>query len=83
MGRHWLTRPGTIFRLWIVFVAVLAATVIAERYIHRHPHFSIESVFGFNAIFGFLSCAVMVIGAKWIGYLLKRPDTYYAEDGDD
>ncbi|MBI1396684.1 MAG: hypothetical protein GC151_11945 [Betaproteobacteria bacterium] len=83
MDRHWLTRPGTIALLWVVFVLVLAGTVVAEAFIHRHAHFEVTSWFGFNAVFGFASCAVMIVGAKVIGFVLKRPDTYYSEDGDD
>ena len=46
---------------------------------HLHPHFAIESVFGFNAWFGFLACAAMIVVAKALALLLKRPDTYYDE----
>ena len=83
MQKHWLTRPETIRRLWIAFVVVLAAVVLVELLIAGDPHFAIERVFGFNAWYGFIACAVLIIGAKVIGLLLKRPDTYYDEDSDD
>ena len=62
---------------------VLALTVIAEFVIALHPHFGIESLFGFNAWFGFLACAAMILVAKGLALLLKRPDTYYRERDDD
>lgn len=77
MQSHWLTRPRTIRILWIVFAAVLAATVAAQWLVAPQVHFEIEERFGFSAVYGFLACAAMVIGAKAIGALLKRRDDYY------
>ena len=77
---HWLDQPRNVKLLWRLFLGVLALTVIAEALISLHPHFAVESVFGFYAWFGFIACAVMIIVAKALGLLLRRPDTYY-EDG--
>ena len=81
-GEHWLTRPATIRRLWQAFIAILALTVLAELAIEAHPHFAIERLFGFNALYGFLACAALILLAKAIGLVIKRPDTYYAKDGE-
>jgi hypothetical protein len=80
MSDHWLTRPRTIRRLWQAFVAVLALTVVAELAIEAHPHFPVERLFGFGALYGFLACAALILLAKGIGLVLKRPDTYYDDD---
>ena len=79
MTEHWLALPRTIRLLWAFFLAVLALTVLAELAIEPHPHFAIERLFGFNALYGFLACAVLILIAKGLGLFLKRPDTYYAE----
>lgn len=79
MSEHWLVRPATIRLLWRVFIAVLALTVLAEFLVEHHPHFGIESVPGFGAWYGFLACAGMIVFAKGLAVLLKRPDTYYEE----
>ena len=47
------------------------------------PHFEIERLFGFNAAYGFLVCAAMILAAKLVGALLKRPDSYYDERAGD
>lgn len=65
--------------LWIVFIAVLAATVVAQPFVDWHPHFAVESFFGFNALYGFLACAALILVAKAIGLLVKRPEDYYDE----
>jgi uncharacterized membrane protein YcjF (UPF0283 family) len=75
--RHWLDEPRNVRRLWRLFLAVLAATVLVELAVTLHPHFAVESVFGFAAWFGFLACAAMIVAAKALALLLKRPDTYY------
>ena len=62
--QHWLTRPETIRCLWIVFIAILAATVAAEYFVDHEAHFSAEKIFGFNAWYGFLACAGLIIFAK-------------------
>jgi hypothetical protein len=80
---HWLDDPRHVKWLWRAFLAVLALTVLAELAVTLHPHFEIESVFGFSAWFGFVACAAMIVVAKGLALLLKRPDTYYRERNDD
>lgn len=79
---HWLDKPRNIKRLWYGFLAVLALTVLAELLVSLHPHFEIESVFGFGAWFGFLACAAMIAIAKALALVLRRRDTYYGERDD-
>ncbi|HSN80697.1 MAG TPA: hypothetical protein VLR44_09985 [Rhodoferax sp.] len=79
---HWLDRPRNIRLLWRGFLLVLVLTVLAEFLVPMHPHFAIESIFGFNAWYGFLVCALMIVVAKGLALVLKRPDTYYGKDND-
>lgn len=74
---HWLVRPATIRLIWIVSSVVLAVTVLLDLVIEHHPHFGIDGTFGFGAWFGFAACVAMVLFAKVVGMVLKRPDTYY------
>ena len=79
---HWLDQPRNVKLLWRGFLLVLLLTVVAEFVIDLHPHFGIEAIFGFNAWFGFLVCAAMIIFAKALALLLKRSDTYYRRHDD-
>jgi len=79
---HWLDEPRNVKRLWRGFLVVLALTVLAQLVVHLHPHFEVESVFGFHAWFGFIACAAMIVVAKVLALVLKRPDTYYGEHHD-
>jgi UDP-N-acetylmuramyl pentapeptide phosphotransferase/UDP-N-acetylglucosamine-1-phosphate transferase len=80
---HWLDDPRNVKKLWRGFLAILALTVAAGALIDLHPHFEIERWFGFHAAYGFLACLLMIVGAKALGLLLKKPDTYYAKDARD
>ena len=74
---HWLMRPRTIRALWIGFAAALAATVAAGFAVDMHPHFAIERLPAFFALYGFGACVALVVFSKLLGALLKRDDTYY------
>ena len=63
--------------IWKTFVSVLALTVVAQLFIEAHPHFAVERLFGWNALYGFIACAVLILLARALGVLLKRRDEYY------
>ncbi len=79
---HWLDQPRNIKRLWRGFLIVLVLTVAAEWLLDLHPHFEIDAVFGFSAWFGFGACAAMIVLAKALALVLKRPDSYYGKHHD-
>ena len=80
MKQHWLVRPGTLRRLWMVFLFILALTVLASLFTDIHARFRIDGSFAFNAWYGFLACIGMVLIAKLLGRLLQRRDSYYDRD---
>ena len=80
--KHWLVRPETIRKLWLVFAGILALTVFAGLFVEQYDHFGIEASFGFYAWYGFVTCVAMVVGAKLLGIFLKRPDDYYDRPED-
>jgi hypothetical protein len=75
--RNWLERPSTIRKLWIAFSIVLALTVFAQFFLHLHEYFRVDDEFGFYAAYGFLSCVAMVVVAKLLGLVLKKPGDFY------
>ena len=68
-----------IRRLWQVFIAMLALAVLAELFVSHEAHFAVERVFGAHAIYGFAACAALILIARALGLLLKRPDDYYRD----
>lgn len=81
--RHWLYRPENIRKLWRWGFGILAASVLVQLIFHVHGHFSLDDWFGFNAVYGFLTCAAMVLFAKLLGFFVKRDDTYYHDAGSE
>ena len=74
---HWLVRKSTIRALWIGSSIMLAILVLLDLAVEHHPHFGIDGTFGFGAWYGFVACVALVLFAKGLGLILKRPDTYY------
>ncbi len=80
MKQHWLVRTSTIRLLWLIFIAVLAITVIVGLFVGSHGHFHLDGSFGFYAWYGFATCIIMIVVAKLLGRLLHRKDSYYDRD---
>lgn len=80
---HWLVRPDTIRKLWWGGSVLLALTVIAQLVIPVKGYFGVDDWFGFGAVYGFVCCVAMVFFAKLLGFLLKRPQDYYADELED
>ncbi len=75
----WFDHPSSRRLLWWLLWILCGLSIIAEFFIHRHPHFSIDGFFGFYAVIGFVGCAIMILAAKGLGIWLKRKDNYYGE----
>ena len=74
---HWLARPATIRRLWVLFAIALAIAVLLDLVIEHHSFFGLDGSFAFGAWFGFASCVALVLLARALGAVLKRSSTYY------
>lgn len=74
---HWLVRPSTIRLLRRGGIGLLALTVLADLLVEPYPYFGIDGSFGFYAWYGFIACVAMIVGAKALGLLLSRKDSYY------
>ncbi|MGB3121311.1 MAG: hypothetical protein WBE58_20985 [Verrucomicrobiales bacterium] len=75
----WFDRPGTHKTLWRLLYLACGISVVSECYVHREHHFSIDGFFGFYAVLGFIACAVSILVAKVLGYILKKPENYYGD----
>lgn len=64
-------------RFFYVSIPILLAL---ELFVHHHAMIGIDGTIFFNAWFGFISCAAIVIFSKGLGVLLKRRADYYDAD---
>lgn len=84
-----IAAPESIRKLWMGFYALLGVLLlldpkllelvhILEHDPHHEPHFVVDGWPVFYALYGFITCLLMVVvSKKLIGALLMRPDTYY------
>ncbi|MFU8896934.1 MAG: hypothetical protein ACNA8J_11150 [Gammaproteobacteria bacterium] len=72
-----LVRRGTLLRrlMWLVLIGLVVADILVPSKYDRFPW---ESIGGFGAFYGFMSCVVIVVVSKALGYVaLYRPEDYY------
>ncbi len=72
-------KPTTIRALWILLYAVCGLTLVPELFIDRHAYFGIDHFFSFFAVLGFIACALLILFAKGLGFMLKKDEDYYDE----
>ena len=61
---HWLDDKRNVKRIIYALYFVCAALFMSDFFYHKHVVFSFDSWFGFYAIYGFVMCVGLVIGAK-------------------
>ena len=67
---------------WIlrIFYACCILLVLADFIVHRHVVTDIERVPTFYAIYGLVSCVILVLIAARMRKLVMRDENYYSED---
>ncbi len=73
--------PKNIKRVLHVLYGCCALLIALDFIIHRHVIHSWEKLSGFYAIFGFVSCVILVFVATWMRTFLKREQGYYDNEG--
>jgi hypothetical protein len=74
----WFERPRNINLLITLLCIVCAGLVLADLfYVNPHPHFPIETTFGFQAWFGFVAFVVVVFLGSLLRLIVRRDEDYY------
>ena len=71
------SKPQNIRKLWIMLYAVCGILILLGLFIHGHAEFKFAGFFGFYAVLGFVSCAVLILFSKLVGFVLKVKEDYY------
>ncbi len=74
---HWLDRPGSVALLVKLLVGLAVLTVLADLFYHKHGEYGFQEWIGFDAVYGFVSCVVLVLVARGLRRLLLRREDYY------
>ena len=78
--QRWLDRKGNVDKVYWGVWLLCALLLAVEPLAHKHGEFSFEDWFGFHGWFGFVACVALVLAAKWLRVLLKRPEDFYERD---
>lgn len=74
---YWLDNPRNVDKVVWTLYSVCALLLASDILIHRHGPFLIEHAFGFYAFYGLFGSVGLVLTAKQLRKILKRPDNYY------
>lgn len=70
-------KPQNVWRLlWLLYL-ICALLLVTDLVYHRHTVHDWESLWGFYGLYGFVACITLVLTAKWLRRILKRPEGYY------
>ncbi|MDE0812500.1 MAG: hypothetical protein OSB46_00680 [Alphaproteobacteria bacterium] len=76
-AKRWLDRPGSVDIIFWILCLVCGVLFLADAFYVKHPHFEVEYLFGFYALFGFVFSVGLVLSAKELRRFLKRGEDYY------
>jgi len=75
--KYWLDDPKNVRRLVWALGALCALVFVGDAFYEKHAEFSVEYLFGFYAIFGFLAYVGLIFAAKGLRKIIKRQDDFY------
>jgi hypothetical protein len=79
----WVDRPGSANKIFWGLAIVCALLFLADFTYDKHGHFHMESYPGFYGIFGFVMFTALILVAKALRVLIKRPEDYYGDKAVD
>ena len=75
--KYWLDRSENVTKLYRTVWGGGIALLVAELFLHKHEELGFAAWFGFFALFGFVACVGLVLTAKALRRILRRPEDYY------
>jgi hypothetical protein len=79
----WFTKTENANKIFLVLAVFCLALFLADFTYHKHGHFHIEEIPGFYGIYGFFMFTALILVAKVLRLLIKRPENYYGSKAID
>lgn len=77
---NYIGSPQNSKQLKKIGIAMLVIVVIADFLVHRaHPVYLWDKIPGWGAVYGFISCVLIILVSKFIGHqggIMKKEDYY-------
>lgn len=79
----WVDKPGSANKIfWGLAIASIVA-FLADFTYKKHGVFAVADIPGFYGIFGFVAFTALILMAKTLRVLIKRPEDYYGDKAID
>lgn len=70
-------KPENVKRFLGFFYASLVVLLIVDFFIHKHAEFPWEGAPEFFAVYGFVSCVLLIFIARLLRIFIKRDENHY------
>ena len=60
-----------------ILYAICVLLLVLDFVLPRHADLPVEKIPAFYALFGLLAAMILVLVARWLRTLLRRPEDYY------
>jgi hypothetical protein len=74
---RWLDEPRNVTHIVRGLGVLCGLALVADFFYTKHPHFAVEALPGFYAVYGFTVSMGLVLSAKWLRRLVRRDEDYY------
>lgn len=79
----WVDKPGSANKIFWGLGALCAIVFVAGFMVDMHGHFAVENFGGFYAVYGFVMFTGLILVAKALRVIIKRPEDYYGDKAID
>ena len=79
----WVDKPGSANKIFWALALFCVALFLFDFTFEKHGNFSLEDLPGFFGVFGFIAFTAVILGAKALRVLIKRPEDFYADKAID
>ena len=79
----WVDRPGSANKIFWALAVVCALLFLADFAYEKHGHFAVENLPGFFGVYGFVMFTGLILAAKALRVLIKRPEDFYGDKAID
>ena len=83
LALSWFTRPQNANKLFIGLTLLCLILFFADFTYHKHGHFHIEEIPGFYGVYWFVMFTALILVAKILRMIIKRPENYYGDKSID
>ncbi len=75
--KGWFDKKSNLILFLRIFYASLVVLLVVDLFIDKHTVFGFDGAPSFSAVYGFISCVLLVLLAKVLRIFIMRDEDYY------